>query len=80
MKTIWTKGLIGEKKSEIESAFLASGNLRERLRTLIREKIDSNNTSVRSKENYENPSWAYLQADKIGYERALYEVISILEK
>lgn len=80
MKTIWTKGLTGDKKTEIEQAFLASGNMRERLRFLLQEKINTNNSNLRSKDLYQNASWPFQQADGIGYERALYEVISILEK
>ena len=80
MKTVWTKGLAGDAKTEMEQAFLSSGNMRERLRFLLQEKISTNNSNLRNKENYQNASWAYQQADGIGYERALCEVISLLEK
>jgi hypothetical protein len=31
-----------------------------------------------SLEEFDNPSWAYKQADKNGYERALLEIIELI--
>lgn len=79
MKLNWTKGLPPEKKEAIKAAFNAGGTLRERQVTLLREKIESARKKRILESAYENPNWSYLQADFCGYERALEEVISLLE-
>lgn len=78
MKTSLTSGLAPQQKEEMEREFGASARLRERLIYVLENKMETNKKEVRSKENYQNPSWAYLQADGIGYERAISELISLL--
>ena len=78
MKTQWTKGLNAQKKLEITQDFKASGALRERLTLLLTEKIASRRGRAITEEAYASPSWALLQADATGYERALHEAISLL--
>jgi hypothetical protein len=79
MKTSWTKGLEPLIQEEIVEDFKASGLIRERLTTLLMEKVNTSRDESRNKSSYDNPNWTYLQADARGYERALYEVISLLE-
>ena len=78
MKTVWTSGLSPEQKQEMTSAFNSAGLLRERLSGILDDKIDTNRNTCVSKNSYENPNWAYLQADAVGYERAMKEIISLL--
>lgn len=79
MKTNWTKGLTKENSEIVTNQFKESKLIRRRLGELISEKIKSAHTETRKKELYMSPSWAYLQADAVGYERALFEIISLLE-
>lgn len=79
MKTSWTQGLKKESADAITASFQASGSLRERLTILLKKKEESNKQKMRSAANYEAPNWAFMQADAIGYERALNEVISLIE-
>lgn len=79
MKTSWTQGLNKEAAAAMAASFQASGSLRERLCILLKKKEESNKQKMRSVSAYEAPNWAYMQADAIGYERALNEVISLLE-
>lgn len=80
MKTVWTKDLkTDDLKAEFKTAYVASKRVRDRLSTLISEKIETNRTKRRSEEGYESPNWSHKQADSIGYERALYEVLSLLD-
>lgn len=79
MKTAWTKGLTGSAREEMERGFLASFHTRERLALILKEKIDSRRIKRVSEELYASPSWAYVQADAVGYERAMQEVISLLQ-
>jgi hypothetical protein len=78
MKTVLTKGLKKDQAAEIEQDFKAAVYLRERLSAILEEKVDALRRDIRQKTTYESPSWAYVQADYIGYERAIYEVISLL--
>ena len=81
MKTSWTQGLSKEKAEIVMSDFKGSLALRMRLADMLSAKQSTNRREGRSKEAYSNANWAYLQADAVGYERALSEVISlILEK
>lgn len=79
MKTCWTAGLTKEKAEEIRQDFNSSGVLRERLDEIIAKKIASSNRDRTLKNTYDSPNWAYIQADSIGYERALEEIRSILK-
>ncbi len=79
MKTVWTKGLNDERIKELRSDFLSSHYLRERLTEICNDKIKSLRTEVTSKDKYGSPAWPYVQADSIGYERALGEIISLIE-
>lgn len=78
MKTSFTSGLDPEIGKEIEAEFKHSARFRERLIDILMSKNESNRSNVRQKTSYERPSWAYEQADAVGYERAIYEVISLI--
>ncbi len=78
MKTIWTKGLNEQEKEEMRTSFIASANVRKRLSQLVEEKIETKRKGSVSEERYDSPGWAYLQADAVGYERAMREIISII--
>lgn len=80
MKTTWTAGLTPEGKKEITADFISAFSLRKRLDKLLSDKIDSAHRESLSKEGYASPSWGLSQADKIGYERALREVISLISE
>ena len=79
MKTIWLKGAsTSEAKVEVRQSFNQATNMRGQLRKILDEKVEASRVAVRSTNTYDSPSWALLQADQIGYERALYEVISLI--
>lgn len=78
MKLGWTSGCSPEQTKIIRSDFKGSISIRKRLESILRDKIVSASTFTRKKENYALASWPYLQADAVGYERALLEVISLI--
>lgn len=78
MKLTWTADLPEERQREIERSFHASYITRQRLEEILRDKINTARKATRSNDRYTSPSWAYQQADSIGFERALEEVISLL--
>lgn len=79
MKTSLTKGLEKDATEEMKGLFIQSLLLRRKLIEVLEEKIKSSNAERLSKDNYNNASWAYSQADAVGFERGLREVISLLE-
>ena len=80
MKLAWTKGLSREVAEGVRKDFEASAIMRGRLKELLSDKIRVSNEEARSKDAYQSPSWAYLQADARGYERAMQEILSLIEK
>jgi len=78
MKTTWTAGMSEDDAEEFEQHFTNALRLRERLTEIINNKYNSNLSNTLSKGNYENASWAYEQADSVGYMRALKEVLNLL--
>lgn len=78
MKSSWTKGLDEQAKLDLEGSYKAASLLRRRLVEVLKEKAEISNRNARSKVTYDNPNWAYLQADNVGYERCLYEIIDLL--
>lgn len=79
MKTVWTKGLTGQAKEEMVREFNASAHLRKRLTEILEEKRETCYKKSVSEDAYLSPNWAFQQADSRGFERALTEIISILD-
>jgi hypothetical protein len=79
LKTAITKGLEPDVAKEIRGDFKSSLLIRKRLQFLITEMIETNRKSLRQRTNYENAAWPFLQADGVGYERALMEINSLLD-
>jgi len=79
MKQSWVNGLTEQEELDLRGNFVASKLTRSRLEDLLKQKITSSSTSTRSKKSYNSPNWAYEQADFIGYERALHEIINLLK-
>lgn len=81
MKTVWTSGLESQDKKDVTANFKEAIVLRKRLVEMLEKKIISSRNACVSKDLYsETANWPLLQADGIGYERALKEIISLIEK
>ena len=63
----------------MKSLFLSNALFRKREQQILHEKIDAIRKRNVVETSYESPNWALKQADAVGYERALQEIISILE-
>lgn len=74
----WTAGLTPEQKAELEANYKASALLRERLKDIITQEVDTQRRNTRKAEAYADASWAFRQADSIGYERALFKILSYI--
>jgi len=79
MKISWTKGLSEQKAKDIKQKFKESSLLRRRLKAMLADIIKDKRKSQVSLKNYNNPNWPYLQADHAGYERAIRDVMEIIQ-
>lgn len=78
MKLAWTEGLSAEDKKAVKEDYQKSAAIRKRLVTMLDKRIDAEVKGITAKNRYDNPNWALLQADSIGYQRALNEIIALL--
>jgi hypothetical protein len=78
MKNSWCKGLEDDAKEQMKGYFGSSVLLRERLEHILNEKIRVRGSNVIALEEFDKPSWAYKQADRNGYERAMLEIIELI--
>lgn len=78
MKTRLTKGL-DERDQEIEREnFHKALGFRKRMIDLLNEEIDGLHASMRDEDGFNNPNWAYVQADRVAQVKALRRIISLL--
>lgn len=80
MKVRWTAGLSKQDATEMRANFKEALVLRRRMIKLLKDDQDASTKQSRSKLLYDNPNWALLQADQRGYERALSEIIALIEE
>jgi len=80
MKNSWCSGLEPDAKKLMRGYFSSSTLLRERMKKLLEDKIRVRGSNVIALDEFDKPSWAYKQADRNGYERALLEVIELISK
>ena len=80
LKTSLLKGLNEKDKEEMTGLFVQSLRLRQQIIKTLDEKLKVIDAESVTKDGYDSPSWAYKQADIIGYKRAVKEIISLLEK
>ena len=78
MISTWYKGLTPAEKTVVVADFKGSAIIRKRLEELLNAKVVTARRDVLTKDGYRDASWAYRQADAIGYERAINEVISLI--
>jgi hypothetical protein len=75
MKTIWFMDLPKDQQEDFKKQVSSSKDVLEKLENILKTKIKE----ITLSEDYDNPSWAYKQADRNGYNRALTEVLNILK-
>lgn len=75
MKTIWFMDLPKAQQEGFKRQVSSAKDVLEKLEEIVKTKMKE----VVLSEDYDNPSWAYKQADRNGYNRALTEVLNILK-
>lgn len=76
MKLGWTKGKNEIEAKDIRASFTSSVVMRRRLEEMLKEKLEK--TYSTADNEYENPNWAFKQADSVGYRRALKDILNLL--
>ena len=74
MKTIWFMDLPKDEQDGFKREIKSAKNVLDKLEQIVNSKIKE----IVIANDYDSPSWAYKQADRNGYNRALTEIINIL--
>ncbi len=76
MQIDWTKGIKDpEEKATLIVSIQSASYVLTLLAEILQSRADADAKS--SKDDYLSPGWAYRQADKAGYARALREAIDL---
>ena len=74
MKTIWFMDLPKDEQDDFKREVKSAKNVLDKLEKIVQNRIKQ----IVIVDDYDSPSWAYKQADRNGYNRALTEIINIL--
>lgn len=71
-------GLEEKDKVLFVQKYQSSKDIRDRIAEIIQYRLDAAIKSVEKEKLYEVPNWEYVQADNVGYRRALRECLTLL--
>ena len=75
MKSYWFKECkTKEDKAKVRQTILSNRESLDRLKEILEPMLKETAPTT----DYDSPSWAYKQADRIGYNRALTSVLDII--
>lgn len=75
MKAYWFKECkTKEEKDAVRQSILSNRQSLDRLKEILEPMLKETTLTT----DYDSPSWAYKQADRIGYNRALNQVLEII--
>lgn len=74
----WYKDLKAQDKDKLIEQIQNSRYILSVLSDLLVEKLEENRKSQEAKSNYESPAWSEQQADFIGSQRTLRDIINLL--
>lgn len=69
---------LGEKSVHTLNNEIDTGILAQQLRMVAERKIQAITRRTLSVEEYDNPNWAFKQADGVGYARAYQEIVNLI--
>ena len=78
-KSSWFAGLDERKAGEVKASLYASEVVMKRLRQMLEKRIEASYQAQRSETNYNDPNWSLKQADYIGSQRAMKEVLDLID-
>ena len=74
MQEIWFNGIKKEDREKVRQDIALAHNAFKRLSGILRSKLKENLV-----QDYDKASWPFYQADTNGYNRALTEVLKLME-
>jgi hypothetical protein len=79
--SLWTAHLTEEDKRKefVDLLQMSRSPINERLLEIVQGQLEGSRDSTLKQSNYDSPSWAYIQADNVGYQRALRLVEQLLQ-
>jgi len=75
---LYSKCKSEDEKAQVRASYLAAYEYRQAMINALLTKIDAQRKASLSGDAYENSNWAYKQADSVGYQRALEEILKFL--
>ena len=66
------------QRIEVRQGYLASYEYRQALIETLKGKREAARKTSLTKDSYESSNWAYKQADNVGYQRAIEEILKYL--
>lgn len=79
MKSKWLAGLSDQEKEDVKTSIQAAKPAFKKLTKLLKDKYDENRTSQLKRDTYDKAQWPFFQADCNGYQRAIQEMINLIE-
>lgn len=79
MKSRIIDGLSDKEKDEMKYEFEKAFRFRERLKSILEKEMDSFVINMTKEENFDSPSWALIQADRVAQIKAYKKIIGLLE-
>jgi hypothetical protein len=76
LSILWTKDLKGKDKEDLEATIRNSTVIREKLTQIIDDLIKNTTTTD---VDFDNPNWAYRQANLIGQRKAYNEIRKLID-
>jgi hypothetical protein len=74
-----TNGLSPADKKQVEDSLNSNEVLLKQIYKVLKDKIKSSREEQQSKSAFMNAAWPYLQADANGYQRAISEILTLLQ-
>ena len=77
MKVTLYKGLTKEETEELKKEYAKAVLLRGRFKDVLEDKLRVAREKLEAKAAYDSPNWSLTQADQIGYNRAINDLIKL---
>ena len=79
VSTLLLKGCKTKEERDTEKEYISHNKrLLDRIANIMSDKLDSSVGKMRGECSYDKPSWPQFQADQLGYQRALAEMLAII--
>lgn len=76
LSTAWFEGVSEDKKKDTEDSIKHSTIVLRQLKKILEKQITSLDRTTL--EDYETPSWAYKEADRLGQLRAYRKILALI--